>query len=223
VNRWIPGAALLAAMAVASGASLSACNLIVGNEAAETIIGEDASAGDALRTEDQSAQPAPDAAPDTAPDALHDAGHEAAAPDASPDAGADAGCTGCLQAGKCVQRAFPTCGAPGESCESCSDKSDRCGANGRCACGNVAPCAAGQRCKDGSCVCDPASCPNGCCHNNACVVPAYPTCGPTGGLACEVCDDKSDRCRPSDGKCSCGNTRGPCRSAGDKCSFGDCI
>ncbi len=52
-------------------------------------------------------------------------------------------------------------------------------------------CSAGQKCENGTCVCDPTTC-TGCCSGTACST-SWPGCG-TGGGACTACDSLTDRC-----------------------------
>lgn len=152
------------------------------------------------------------------------------------DAGQDGGprcdpaqCAGCCQGATCVSPAlFPNCGRPGTACATCDGRSDRCDASGLCSCGGFAACDVGQRCQGAVCTCDGKSCPNGCCLNNRCTNPVFPTCGSSGsgGAACATCDKRSDRCYLGDmglGVCSCGSKGRPCPSPGDSCSFGECV
>lgn len=69
-------------------------------------------------------------------------------------------------------------------------------------CTPTRPCGSGLECRNGQCVCDPASCPSGCCCSPgsmngcisgvpvpSCVAPSMQTdthCG-TGGIVCQVC------------------------------------
>ena len=73
---------------------------------------------------------------------------------------------------------------------------------GTCGTGGAtcAPCATGQACSGGKCVCNASSCPNGCCDTSGkCQTSSNPTCG-TGGVACAVCGTGTT-C--SSGKCVC--------------------
>jgi hypothetical protein len=79
------------------------------------------------------------------------------------------------------------------SCSVCDPAtSDRCTAQGTCACGGILPfpCGAGLRCDAGACECGPGTCA-GCCIAG----PAGYICSPgnlgnscgTGGVACMAC------------------------------------
>lgn len=151
-----------------------------------------------------------------------DGGDGGAAADLGPCAAAR--CPGgCCNGGRCEEApVFPRCGRSGNTCVVCDNRADRCDARGGCSCGGIDPaCAAGQRCQNARCLCGPASCPSGCCKDDRCTQPAFPTCQGDDGGVCEVCDNKADRC--FNGRCSCGGRGFPCRTPGDVCSFGDCI
>ena len=93
------------------------------------------------------------------------------------------------------------CGKGGRACIACDPiRSDSCSSSGICACGTNPPCDLGQKCSNGSCVCDPASCP-GCCSpdGQACRAGNLDTeCG-KGGFSCQSCPS-GQTC--SDGRCS---------------------
>ncbi len=79
-------------------------------------------------------------------------------------------------------------------------------------------CEQGQRCEQGTCVCDERSCSGGCCAGTVCKALAVGSCGPPGG-ACMACDlQRADRCGP-DG-CQCGS--GAACSQGQRCEAGSC-
>ena len=94
--------------------------------------------------------------------------------------------------------------AAGELCVGCdARRADGCSASGACTCGGKDQCPAGTRCLNGACVCRPASCPSGCCHNGLCYAPAVSSCGSAGG-ACAMCDQVlADNCTTA-GACGCG-------------------
>jgi hypothetical protein len=100
------------------------------------------------------------------------------------------GCTGCCQGGRCV--APPTanaCGSGGAACVRCSGRTDTCDSSASCTCGGTGgPCAAGQLCQGGACVCNGASCPSGCCDgNDQCQGGTMNNqCG-MGGTPCQMC------------------------------------
>lgn len=128
---------------------------------------------------------------------------------------------GCCQNGECQVRSPQSCGVGGVACTSCDpDTTDYCSSDGRCQCGSDAPCADGQRCIDGACVCDGESCMNGCCLGNECLVASVETCGAQGGLCGRCQPDLSDMCL-ADGTCSCG-PEGPCLP-GNWCVGGVCV
>jgi hypothetical protein len=85
-----------------------------------------------------------------------------------------------------------------------------------------AACATGQACSNGKCVCDAASCPNGCCDGATCEPYASQTsslCGKA-GAACAACPT-GDVCSTSTGTCAAGST-GPCTwSAGPSSGNGE--
>ena len=87
-------------------------------------------------------------------------------------------------------------------------------------CGAVASCQAGQQCIDGVCVCNPSSCPSGCCQGPNCVEAALASCGAS-GLACQKCDSaRSDSCS-AEGSCQCGS--GASCAGGQRCVAGLCV
>lgn len=104
-------------------------------------------------------------------------------------------CGGQCRSGRCT-------GCPGETvfCDgSCLDvqaNDQHCGS-----CKNA--CVAGQRCQNGQCVCDGASCANGCCQNETCHVDDDAACGTEGG-ECAVCT-LPETCGGggSSGQCGC--------------------
>ncbi|HEY3355301.1 MAG TPA: hypothetical protein VGQ83_18780 [Polyangia bacterium] len=114
------------------------------------------------------AAPAPDAGP----------GLEAGAADGGADAaGADAATDG-------------PCG-----CDPL--RADRCSADGVCACGESAPCPAGQQCSEAFCQCTGVVC-DGCCDGLECRPAAVTSCG-VGGMACVACAGNEQCC---DGFCA---------------------
>jgi hypothetical protein len=89
---------------------------------------------------------------------------------------------------------------------------------GTCGSGGAtcAPCATGQACSGGKCVCNATSCPNGCCDTTGkCQTSANPTCG-TGGVACASCGSGTT-C--SSGTCVCNASS--CGSG--CCNGGSCL
>lgn len=102
-------------------------------------------------------------------------------------------CPGCCVGDICAVGTQPNaCGSGGELCQSCSSQ------------------VPARVCQSGSCQlpsCGPATCPNGCCSGDACVVGTQDhACGPIGGAACgdcaasnQVCQGRQcvERCGPS--------------------------
>ncbi|MEM7605888.1 MAG: hypothetical protein AAF411_11080 [Myxococcota bacterium] len=131
-------------------------------------------------------------------------------------------CTGCCEGERCVTASASACGAAGASCSTCDALlADRCSAEGSCACGEGAPCAAGQRCSEGVCVCDATSCADGCCDGDACLSSDIDMCG-AGGEACFACDPfLADRC--TEGGCACGTGAACDPALTDRCSGGACM
>jgi hypothetical protein len=74
----------------------------------------------------------------------------------------------------------------GTACIDPKTDSSNCGGCGK-------PCAVGQRCSGGGCVCDGTSCPHGCCSDNTCLeltAQSYDKCGKS-GAACFSCTGDS--------------------------------
>ncbi|HZI15024.1 MAG TPA: hypothetical protein VE153_31930 [Myxococcus sp.] len=143
------------------------------------------------------------------PDAgLPDAGlPDAGLPDAgAPDAGGGdvcAGCPGCCRNNVCVNPpSVNNCGVGGEQCNECPEgRADRCTQFGGCSCGeNAGVCPVGQRCSGARCICDAASCPDGCCSAAGACLPgdSNSSCGNAGSL-CTSCPILTS-CR-SNGSC----------------------
>ena len=156
-------------------------------------------------------------------------------------------CTGCCDGLTCRTPTVSQCGAGGAVCAACDTRvADNCG-NGSCRCGTgPGPCASGQRCIDGTCICDGDTCPNGCCNGGrlggTCQTRTRDFCAPV-GQSCQRCSSTlASACR-SDGSCGCGTgavcnaftadncTDGLCRcgtgsecsgSAADRCTNGTC-
>jgi hypothetical protein len=141
------------------------------------------------------------------------------------DAGACSGCNamscsgGCCTGSTCSTPTALRCGINGGVCSVCDTRlADGCD-GGSCRCGAAAPCATGQRCAGGQCVCDSTTCPNGCCSGATCTTPALGACGIDGG-ACATCNTvTSDSCR-ANGQCGCGNAA-PCQG-NQQCVSGAC-
>jgi hypothetical protein len=79
-------------------------------------------------------------------------------------------------------------------------------------------CPTGTRCHAGSCICDPVSCPNGCCDymNNICYTSNDQHCG-TGGVACVSCPGGTTCCGDV-----CKGVNGATCIAGAQCCSGSC-
>jgi len=94
-------------------------------------------------------------------------------------------CTGCCeqtpQGGSCVPGTDPTaCGAGGNTCEDCTAFNGTCG-GGQCI-GPPPP------------VCDPSTCPTGCCDGTNCLPGNLDTFCGTGGVACVDCETSKKTC-----------------------------
>jgi hypothetical protein len=110
-------------------------------------------------------------------------------------------CAGCCVGDICAVGSQPTaCGAGGVQCQNCSNQNPQ------------------RVCQSGSCqlpACGPATCPNGCCSGNTCVVGTQDNaCGATGGGACTDCSASNQICqgRQCVTKCGPGNCAGCCRT-----------
>ncbi len=149
---------------------------------------------------------------------------------------------GCCSGATCRRPSAQSCGIGGVACQSCvSALADRCDAGGQCRCGELPPCAEGQHCAGGACVCDAESCAGGCCsmrEGGVCFAgTGASACGSGGNLclACPVnCDPATRSCRGcgpancSGGNCCDGDScwaQGPsdgvlrCGVAGSACTF----
>ncbi len=143
----------------------------------------------------------------------------------SPASNPDAGSTAALS----------LCGTGGRTCVACDPtRADNCSSSGLCACGSSPPCDVGQKCANGSCFCDPASCP-GCCSpdGQGCRAGTVDTeCG-KGGFTCQTCpsgqtcsDGRCSNCTPvTCAGCCLGSTcavvmPGPCPTDGGPCVCG---
>ena len=116
--------------------------------------------------------------------------------------------SGCCQNNVCEtstadagSAALRACGKNGRACTTCSPiRSDSCTSTGQCACGANFSCGVGQKCVNGSCVCDSATC-SGCCSpdGRSCVQPGTQNdaCGKN-GFTCQNCGTQT--C--ADGRCS---------------------
>lgn len=146
----------------------------------------------------------------------------------TPTAGCDAGVcpdcaagcdAGCCSGATCNAPGLQTCGLDGKACKVCDQQlADRC-TNGDCRCGTNPPCAFGQICQGGACVCNGLSCPRGCCSGGFCQPSSAAACG-TNGVACTACNPTvADSCALS-GQCACGSGA-PC-AAPATCVGGSC-
>ena len=107
----------------------------------------------------------------------------------------------CILVGSGGQGSF-NCGTAGQKC-------DQCNSSGTCAAGVCSSC--------NSATCD------GCCSGNSCVKLVDTdtrACG-LGGVACAVCDNRSNVCVTSVG-CACGALGGPC-AEGQVCTGSVCV
>ncbi|HEU5430496.1 MAG TPA: hypothetical protein VFU81_02470, partial [Thermomicrobiales bacterium] len=130
--------------------------------------------------------------------------------------------------GKCCSQ-FGAAGADGKTRCACKDDGQTCASSAECCggdctagiCGSCpSPCAAGQRCKDGQCICDGESCPNGCCQSQTCQTGrSLAVCG-SGGAACQACG----QCRQcSGGNCVAANESQCCNAGNGLCRSGQCV
>jgi hypothetical protein len=97
---------------------------------------------------------------------------------------------GCCAGDSCVSPpTTASCGRTGVTCVACDPATaDTCSPSGTCQCGSGPPCGSGLRCASGTCVCDPISCPAGCCGVDGVCQPgtSAASCG-TAGTACQQC------------------------------------
>jgi hypothetical protein len=130
-------------------------------------------------------------------------------------------CAGCCAGAVCIQPSLGQCEVAGRACLPCDPlRADQCSDRGECRCGTGEVCAAGQRCERGSCICDDASCPGGCCEAGECRARALDQCG-AAGQTCVRCDASvADNCSAS-GECRCGGAL-PC-GPGQRCLAGQCV
>jgi len=133
-----------------------------------------------------------------------------------------ANCNGCCRGSLCItERSTVLCGADGRACSACPPLRSDCSQDGTCVCGNGPPCPLGQRCKQGQCVCDALSCPDGCCTAAGVCRKSDPAqCGFSGD-GCRGCPATlADTCSPT-GSCGCGG--GPQCAGGQACVSGACV
>lgn len=132
---------------------------------------------------------------------------------------------GCCAGSNCRAPGTVTaCGTAGSACVACNPvRANNC-FGGSCSCGSGPQCGTGQFCDAGTCTCNAASCPNGCCNGNLCQVfdaGSFASCG-SGGAACAACAPaKASAC--TSGACRCGN--GPACGPGLSCDAdaGQCV
>jgi len=128
--------------------------------------------------------------------------------------------SGCCDGSVCRLRALDSCGTGGHACLACDPKrANACLADGPCSCGGGSACLPGQACVDRQCVCNAASCPDGCCDGNVCRPRSLESCG-VGGESCERCPVGADECSPA-GECRCG-AHAQC-GEGQACVDGACV
>lgn len=130
---------------------------------------------------------------------------------------------GCCSGGACQALSTSTCGLAGVACVACAaGKADICdAATGTCMCGTKPPCGPGTVCEGGTCTCNEASCPKGCCASGVCMdPPSFASCG-FDGETCVACDTTAaDNCSAT-GACMCGASA-PC-ATGSHCTAGACV
>lgn len=98
-------------------------------------------------------------------------------------------CAGCCTGDTCLAGgSAAACGSGGEACR---------------------PCAQGQRCASGACLCDPASC-SGCCSGTDCLDGGVPEACGTGGNTCAACG-AGQRCAAGGCICDAASCGGCCR------------
>jgi hypothetical protein len=129
--------------------------------------------------------------------------------------------TGCCNAqGACTTSVLASCGVGGNACIACDAKKANVCDGGACKCGTNPACATGQECANGQCVCNAASCPNGCCNNGVCVTNRTTSlCGAAGATCAACATNKADNC--STGTCRCGNATACTGEA--SCTNGQCV
>ena len=127
---------------------------------------------------------------------------------------------GCCEGQQCLLRSFESCGVAGTTCVACEPElANSCSGDGECRCGNGPPCALGQNCLSGLCVCDSISC-DGCCEGDICQTPSVESCG-SDGATCTPCPEGvADQCS-LEGVCQCGE--GPMAGPGQRCVDGERI
>lgn len=108
-----------------------------------------------------------------------------------------------------------TCSPACPTCQTCDTNSGEC-AN----VSNSEPCGDGLHCKHGQCVCDGASCPDGCCQSGQCHIDDDAACGVGGGI-CGGCVDQGAATCGATGTCS----DGQCEryASGTECQAATCM
>ncbi len=129
---------------------------------------------------------------------------------------------GCCEGTQCRKGDVLRCGFAGALCQACDPvRADDCSATGTCTCGSGPQCGAGQACAGGSCICNAASCPNGCCDGNICRARSIDHCGPVGG-ACTACTAaRGNTCEANNG-CICAAAGRAC-GADERCTATGCV
>ena len=120
--------------------------------------------------------------------------------------------TGCCQGNLCFGGLVPTqCGIGGVACQDCTLSQETCDSNV-------------QQCVPVTPVCNPSTCPSGCCAGDICAVGTQVNdCG-KGGLQCQNCGTQNATCQaqvcvPNQPKCTPLTCTGCC-DANDTCQFG---
>jgi len=135
---------------------------------------------------------------------------------------------GCCSGDTCIAPAvLSACGAGAGACVACDpQRANVCDA-GICGCGSGAQCVSGQRCLNGTCVCDATSCPSGCCQNGRCYIGTLTACGTDGGACTDCTPRRGNLCVA--GVCHCGAPSPTCQAepcapaACDTTSASDCV
>ncbi len=97
-----------------------------------------------------------------------------------------------FQDGQTASCRFVKVGGGWPDCGGCSGSADRCTA-GVCRCGDLAPCAGGQACKDAWCGCKVA-CDDGCCSGTQCLAGTQVGACGSNGEPCQDCAAKGEVC-----------------------------
>lgn len=125
-------------------------------------------------------------------------------------------CPGCCSGNECrVGQDQTACGANGDACQDCTTSMDMCSSQGM----------VGGQCQTQPALCNPASCPSGCCFQDTCQPGTdLNSCG-TGAKQCENCGAKASTCAgqacvPIPPTCTAANCAQGCCDAQQVCHGG---